>query len=497
MANVFFEQQRAVDPFSTYTSAMVNRLTRMVSERQNSILKPTDLEVTIDSTGDSTTIIEIGIGSCFKDNVYIEMTDSENVDISDSDYYESGSAGFGENGIYYLCIEYVFSRSHPAPTARIRVLNPSDHGSYPGDKYVFIKAIKVQDQVVTNLYDADPDNLDNKRLYSLVWQKLEDHENRLTVSEEEIDVLQTDMTQAKEDIIYQSEHNNLTGRSSSDCHPASSIVNDSFVSGSNVKSALDNLNSSLSSVVLLGLVNRPQFTWKDIDEIYISSGLYNHNGTTNRIVYWNSQLTYKFGSGGSNPNSDDMIPDTWFYLYIDDSTLDSTSSELDETNLISLSTPPTFSNSKHGWYNGSDRCIFANYCTDSTEIMEFFHDGNTVYYSSGVECRALAALDDTFTDVIMFIPEITNTAISVFYIVPANDGVHYAYWRTNGSADSGHKIGHAYLHISGDFQTDFASVNTCPVITDSSKIIEVRFDNAGGTNQLGIETDGWLFPCGM
>jgi hypothetical protein len=224
MANVYFDQQRAVDPFTTYTSTVVNRLTRMMSEGQDCILKETDLTVIYDGTAS----IEISTGICFKDNVFIESTAIKTVDMTDSDYY-TGAGAWGASGIYYLCVEYVFVRSKPAPIARITILDPSQHGDYPGTKYVFLKAIKIEGQIITALYDADPGDPSNKREYAPIWDELQDHESRITTNEA--------------DIIYQSVHNNLTGRDAAAAHPDDSVTNTSTVPGATVKDALDNLGA--------------------------------------------------------------------------------------------------------------------------------------------------------------------------------------------------------------------------------------------------------------
>jgi len=73
--------------------------------------------------------------------------------------------------------------------------------------------------------------------------------------------------------------------------------------------------------VLKGYVQRPKFEWKDADEIYINPGVYHHKGTTEQFVYWNSKLTFQFGSGGSNGSSDDLEASKRFYLFLDDSAI--------------------------------------------------------------------------------------------------------------------------------------------------------------------------------
>ncbi|MFV1975491.1 MAG: hypothetical protein ACC651_07055, partial [Candidatus Scalindua sp.] len=82
-----------------------------------------------------------------------------------------------------------------------------------------------------------------------------------------------------------------------------------------LKTAIE-LLSSISS-----LTQRAKFIYKDSDEIYINGGTYLHKGTTDQIVYWNSQLTFQFGSGGSNSDSVDLAVNDWFYVYLDDTAI--------------------------------------------------------------------------------------------------------------------------------------------------------------------------------
>ena len=124
--------------------------------------------------------------------------------------------------------------------------------------------------------------------------------------------------------------------------------------------------SSAIATIMQGLTHRSNFEWKDADEIYIGAGSYYHVGTSSQVVYWNSKLTFQLQSGGSNAASDDYGADGWHYIYLDDSAIVTQGAALlDADCFLNDTTAPAWSETKHGWYNGDDRCIFAVYETGS------------------------------------------------------------------------------------------------------------------------------------
>ena len=112
-------------------------------------------------------------------------------------------------------------------------------------------------------------------------------------------------------------------------------------------------------------MQRSIFGYTDADTISIGPGVYDHRGTTDQIVYWNSTLSFDSTDSGSQ----------WYYLYLDDSAIVTHGSPLlTAAEFINSTTAPTWSDAKHGWYNGNDRCIFAYYVV-SGSINSFLHDG--------------------------------------------------------------------------------------------------------------------------
>jgi hypothetical protein len=246
-----------------------------------------------------------------------------------------------------------------------------------------------------------------------------------------------------------------------------------------------------------GQFHRARFTWKDADEIYINFGPggYHHDGTTDQMVYCDTQLTYKFGSAGSNALSDDLGASEWHYLYLDDTAIVTAG-----TNIISVSelvndtTAPTWTVGSHAWMNGDDRCIGAFLTDSSNNILEFFHDGgDLVVFADEIAELAATDIDTTWTDVDMAtsVPGFSTKAeIAIQTGYGASSTSVLASWRTNGqTGSSGHPMGVSQSSAK-------SQVNVLSVITDSSQIIEVKYSGSDA-HTLAISTSGWYFPIGM
>ena len=248
-----------------------------------------------------------------------------------------------------------------------------------------------------------------------------------------------------------------------------------------------------------GYARRSKFRWKDADEIYIGSGVYHHEGTVNQLVYWASELTFKLGSAGSNSDSDDLTASAWHYIYIDDTAVVTAGVKLlTETEFRNETTAPTWSASKHGWYSGDDRCIFAVLTSAASEVLEFWHGGGNLIAHDTVHLCGTAArtggdfsavdIDTTWTDCYANIPAFsTQAAINCHGTYSAAGGT--LSWRTQGSAADGLVIQrlNATVAITND---------NFDVITDSSGIFELKYSSAGGETFV-VYTNGWYFPEGM
>ena len=234
------------------------------------------------------------------------------------------------------------------------------------------------------------------------------------------------------------------------------------------------------------LPHRSKFRWKDADEIYIDPGSYFLDGTVRQVQFWDATITFKLGSAGSNAGSSDLGASDWQYIYIDDSTMADGTSEISAASkFINSTTEPAWSDSKHGWYNGADLCIFAVYTDGGSEVTEFNHGGGDyVSFAEEIADRASADLDATWTDVSLTLP-IFSTEALVTALADYVDTTVTLKWRTNGvTATGGHTI---ELVASGK------SYNPVHVITDSSQKIEIKFSAAGG-DKAGITTSGFFLP---
>lgn len=240
-------------------------------------------------------------------------------------------------------------------------------------------------------------------------------------------------------------------------------------------------------LVYPGFVQRAQVTYSDTDTITLTPAVYYHSGTLEQAVYWDSTLTFDFGSGGSNAASDDLGASEYHYLYIDDSAL--SGSTITAARLLNDTTAPSWADAKHGFYNGDDMCIGAFLTNGSSEIIEFFQNGNFILFADQITDRSQADLDNTWTDVTLSIPAFSQRA-EILSTTAYSDGNSALYWRTNGQTGStGHIVGYAS-------SASVVSYNTFSVITDSSQIIEIKHGTSNA-NATGILTDGFYLPNGM
>ena len=247
-------------------------------------------------------------------------------------------------------------------------------------------------------------------------------------------------------------------------------------------------SSNINFTAGYGAVRRPKFRWKDADEIYIGAGAYHHSGTSEQYVYWDSELTFALESTGSNAFSDDYGADGWHYIYIDDTAVIlQASTLLDEECFLNSTTAPTWSGTKHGWYNGNDRCIFAVYET-SDAILEFFNDGGRyVEFADAITVQSGGTFAAAFTDVTALTSPTfaTKANVSIYTITAA--GYAPFYYRKNGQTGAtGHYIGTVY--------SASPRVNNLDVYTDTSQLIELKSASA---NTYSVYQNGWYFPVGM
>jgi len=219
------------------------------------------------------------------------------------------------------------------------------------------------------------------------------------------------------------------------------------------------------------------------DGIVLSPFVYHHNGTTEQLVYADLNVPFKF----ANLAVFDMS-----YLYLDDSAIVTAGTNvITASELIDSTTEPAWSAAKHGWYSGEDKCIFAVLTNWSSNILEFFHDGDYMAYADDIAELASTDIDTTWTDIDVksSIPKFTTRAICQFYTLFGNAATE-SFWRTNGqSGSTGKRIAQASV---GNTLVS----NTIEVLSDASQIIEVKHA-ASNTSTASMKVHGWYFPSGM
>lgn len=224
----------------------------------------------------------------------------------------------------------------------------------------------------------------------------------------------------------------------------------------------------------LGYAQRPKFSCTDDDTISIGPGVYHHSGTTNQLVYWDSTLSKDVTVSGPQ----------FYYLYIDDSAIVTLgSNELTADELVMSTTGPSWSDPKHGWYNGLDRCIMAFYVAASDNLLTILHDGgNYVHYGDTITDRNIASSITDAETISIHVPSFCTKANlhfggtfpSALYAGPSSDGAH-TLWRGAGAATSN---------------------VTTEIYLNASQQLYVWMGSYSGA-LLHIDTNGWYFPVGM
>ncbi len=240
-----------------------------------------------------------------------------------------------------------------------------------------------------------------------------------------------------------------------------------------------------------GYVQRPVFAYVDADTITVGPFRAEHNGTTQQMIGCTAPLTYVFGSGGSNADSSDLGASTWQYLYADDSAIVSAATDvISETELVNSTTEPTWSATKQGWYNGSDRCFGAFLTDGDGDLLSFVHDGGDyLEFIDPIISRALSALTTSWADVTLNAPVFgEGSAAHVTFYHQRDGGGATLYYRHGTAASNGHLIS----QISSE---DVRAVVPRKVFISATQKLQVT-GSATGT-KLVVYTNGYFFPRGM
>ena len=229
------------------------------------------------------------------------------------------------------------------------------------------------------------------------------------------------------------------------------------------------------AVKILGYTERASFSYAGTSSIYIGAGAYEVDG---KLARWDSQLTEACTGLGST---------AFHYIYLDHSEI-TDGTAITATEITNSGVAPTWSASKHGWYNGSDRCIFAVRTNAVPQIIKFYYSAGFYVFDEAISSY-YGAPDDTWTDVGLHGPGFAKRFHIRSYLQTDDAGAMAARWRVNGSSGDGSGS------LGRTTTTDDSDITTTAV-TDSSQKIEVRWITTY-TGSIGIYTEGWYMPEGM
>ncbi len=254
-----------------------------------------------------------------------------------------------------------------------------------------------------------------------------------------------------------------------------------------------------------GYFERSIIQYDTASQIKMGSGSYElTDGSDPKTYYWNSELTFVLGSGGSNSSSSAVGTDQWQYIYMDESAI--SASPLVASSFLNSTTAPTYSQSKHAWYNGSDRCIFAVYINGDGEIMKFYANGtdHVSWDNDLVVLSAYPVTGNAFTPfTVNYVPAFSSEA-EMTWQMQSDPGSNLAcswFWRTGGSTSDGHKLGITEHGNSGGYDESHISKSirgyVAESITDTTKTAEYKAVSAVQLQDLDVFVVGWYLPKGI
>jgi len=140
MGNPVPEQIRSVDPYASYDSNVVNKLTRIVSDGENILLLPSPIALSLVDTSN----IKAETGKAIMQDVLIEIQDI-NIDLNDIDFYLDPVGGiWNEVGYYLVVLHYEYNKTSPPPEASIKIITPSQKATlFDPTKHLFLGVLEV------------------------------------------------------------------------------------------------------------------------------------------------------------------------------------------------------------------------------------------------------------------------------------------------------------------------------------------------------------------
>ncbi len=181
-----------------------------------------------------------------------------------------------------------------------------------------------------------------------------------------------------------------------------------------------------------------------------------------------------------------LAADTSYWVYV---TPPATGNTLAAGDFSASTTAPTYSDSKHGWYNGSARCIFGFITNGSGNIPAFRYSRGRVIYDGDILAASITP-SNVWTDVTLSIPAgISLMATAMIWNIYV-DTQAYVLLRPKGSATN--RFATNYTEANGQ-RTDAAQ----EIFTDTNGRIQARFNVATAGNIINIYTHGYQLPEDM
>jgi len=147
---IITSQVRAVDPFSSYESDNVNKITRVLTAGEDRIIRDTDLL----PTKLSNTSINVSAGVCVKDDVMLHVTTDETFDVTLASNYIEGSLIPSGGADAYLVLVYQYVKTPVVPVASIKLLKTL--ANFNTELYVFLGMVRFSNtNVIDQIYTGD------------------------------------------------------------------------------------------------------------------------------------------------------------------------------------------------------------------------------------------------------------------------------------------------------------------------------------------------------
>lgn len=225
---------------------------------------------------------------------------------------------------------------------------------------------------------------------------------------------------------------------------------------------------------IFGKVERPWFQWGGANYLAIGHGGGYH-------LYGIGWVTIPMGSYAHTLTS--LAASNWSYVYLDKSGFTGPATLSSGSQIYDSVTLPVFSNTKGGWYNGDDRCIFAVRGLSGSSYVIFNQNNDYVGYDDRITDVTNQAVVTTGTNHALTVPVFCLRAMATFVgLRQTADATIFT--RRGGVSTTGHPVVLA--------STSNYPINSVSCDLDGSNQINV-YSSVDGSN-VTIQTDGFWMP---